>query len=328
MKRAISFIAMLCIAITSCKKEPNAVIPPETVDSVYSVLPKQVISAYIGETNNGGDSLITNVISIKYDTANLKIEMYLDDTTNTNPFDELAQTYTYNKDGYLIGYAIFDNGNTSEKYAIKRGADNNIETIIYNDSEGEQIDTTFFTYQTSGTNTNVRTIMRSYQTAYNNVDTNNYSYDADFKLTKIQGTNSGDYFVANFVYNANNTLNKVVTADGGNNLPTSLNAEADFFYSPAVPDAKDDIVKKAFLGRDYYLYDLQMLYPFGFVTEFNLNNFYMVSFTDPYQVINTQYSWNSRVNKQNFTYSMNEHKLVSKVTWDGAGGPGHIIFKY
>ena len=328
MKYAICITVIICIALTSCKKGDSPVIPPKTVDSVNSVLPKQVISSYIGESAAGDDSLITNVISIKYDTANFKIEMYLDDTTNTNPYDKLVQTFTYNRDGYLTSYTTFDNGNISENYSLSRGTDNRLQTIIDDDKEGEQIDTTFFTYETAGTNTIVHTIMNSYQSSYNNFDTSNYTYDADFKLTKILGTNSGDPFVANYEYNANNTLSKVVTLDEGNNLPTSLNAETDFFYSPTVPATNDDIVKKVFLGRDYYLYDIQLLYPFSFYMEVNLNNSFMVSFTDPYQVVKTQYSWNSSLDVKNFTYEMNDHKLVSKVTWDDNGQPGYEIFKY
>ncbi|MEO8821018.1 MAG: hypothetical protein ABI374_09270 [Ginsengibacter sp.] len=328
MKYAIYFTVIICIAFASCKKEHSPVIPPETVDSVNSVLPKQVISSYTGTAATGDDSLITNVISIKYDTANLKIELYLDDTTNMNPYDKLIQTFTYNRDGYLTGYTTFDNGNISEKYSISRGSDNHIQTIIDDDIQGEQIDTTVFSYQATGTNTMVHTIMKSYQSAYNNFDTSIYTYDVDFKLIKIQGTNSGDQYVANYEYNANNTLSKVITVDEGNTLPTTLNAETDFFYSPSIPATNDDIVKKVFLGRDYYLSDIQLLYPFSYYTQVNLNNSFMVSFTNPYQVTKTQYLWNSSLDVKNYTYEMNDNKLISKVTWNDNNQPGYEIFKY
>lgn len=81
---------------TSCNK--GDVPTPQTIDSIKSILPKQIIIDYPSQFG----VLEDKVISLKYDTANYKIELYDDDTTNTNPYDKLLATYSFNKDGYLI----------------------------------------------------------------------------------------------------------------------------------------------------------------------------------------------------------------------------------
>ncbi len=70
------------------REKNTAPLPPETVDSIKAVLPKQVIwtDPYLFDT--------TIVLSIKYDTVNYQIQLFFDDTTNANPYDQLAATYT------------------------------------------------------------------------------------------------------------------------------------------------------------------------------------------------------------------------------------------
>ena len=117
-------VLILAGSLFSCQKNVEPV-SPETADSIKSVLPKQVIwQSYFTISE---DKAI--VISLQYDTLNRKINLYLDDTTNTNPYDYLAISYTFNNNGYLIKATGFDGDGPDFADAvvdINRNADNKI----------------------------------------------------------------------------------------------------------------------------------------------------------------------------------------------------------
>lgn len=104
----------LLLLNSSCSKT-DTILPPD-VDSVISLLPKQVI------VNDPSESY-SAVFSIKYDTAHLKIEAYSDDTTNTNPYDVLILVHTFNDSGYLVSINDIGGGTTTD---IHRAPDNKI----------------------------------------------------------------------------------------------------------------------------------------------------------------------------------------------------------
>ncbi len=319
MKKTFLLILLLAsfslTTITSCNKgdEPT----PQTIDSIKSVLPKQIIWK---------EGLTTaTVFSIKYDTANYKIELYEDDTTNSNPYDKLAISYAYNKDGYLINFdtnipefwgGIFDNGSVN----IKRDADNKIIYIAYNDRDYNEKDTSFYNYQLVSGGTNISSLGGS--NGYFEGSTV-YNYDNDNKLlgySSDMGQGS-----ATFSYNANNSLSKIIGKGIGEN-------QADFSYTSGIPDEKEDAFYEILLGKDYYLWDLSDLFPFNFYLDPDYDN-YFISATNQYHVSKMkdthQPDGGSGIEEATLSYELNENNFLSHVTFKIDGDlEGDIKLKY
>ena len=308
-------VIFISVSITSCNKgdEPK----PDQVDSIKSVLPKQIIW-------NEGVTTAT-IFSIKYDTANYKIELYEDDTTNSNPYDRLAISYAYNKDGYLITFdtnisgfwgGIFDNGTVS----IKRNEDNRIIYIAYNDRDYNETDTSFYNYESVNGGTNISSIG-----GFNGYfeGTTVYNYDVDNKLLAYSSDmGQGN---ATFSYNANNSLKQIISQGIGDN-------QSDFSYASGIPDEKADAFYKILLGKDYYLWDLSDLFPFTFYLDPDYDN-YFISATNQYHLTNMkdthQPDGGSGIEEAILSYKLNENNLLSHVTFKIDGDlEGDIKLKY
>lgn len=201
------------LTISSCKKDADP--PPQTGgDSIKSVLPPQIttIKTY---ASGGKDS---SVISIKYDTANHHIELYVANATNTKPFDQLAVRYTYNNDGYLVEINGYEENSFVDipdhmNLMINRGNDNKIIDIKYFDEKHVLRVTSFYSYQTIGDTTIIKTI--DHQDGYND-DTLYYKFTNDHKLISLeQFVKHYDGPLAQgkitYYYNTNNRLRKSAT---------------------------------------------------------------------------------------------------------------------
>jgi len=276
----------LFISTTSCNKDDEPT--PERVDSIKSVLPKQIIWKVLDQ-----DSII---ISIKYDTANHKIELYADDPSTSNLYDKLGSTYTYNNDGYLVNFSQADY-----------------------DHAGNGKDTTFYNYQSVSNGVNITTT--------SDFGTVLYKYDNNYNLLQYQGATADDYS-ATFQNNANNSINKMLVTgffEGTN--------ESAFSYSSAIPDDKEDLLCRLLIGKDYYLWDLKKLYPFLFYLNIDYDN-YMISATNPFHLTSMKDTHESNsdgisIEEATLTYELNSSKLLSKVTFKiGGEENGSVIFNY
>lgn len=295
----ITLFAGFLLTISSCKKDADQ-LPPETIDSVKSVLPKQII------LTDNEDSLI---ISFKYDTANHKVELYEDDPSTSNLYDKLAITYTFNRDGYLVSYVI----NTDKLYGsnyenatvnINRAGDNKINYVAYDIRDYNQKDTTFYTYQSESGGTKVTT--KGIEATFEGITT--YRYDNNYDLLEFQG----EYAYATFQYNPNKSINKITGMGAGDNV-------TDFLYSSGIPDEKEDWLSRLLLGKDHYLWDLMELNPFVFWLDPDYDS-YLVSATNPYHLTHMKDTHQpdaspTGIEDATITYELNDQKLLSKVSF-------------
>ena len=291
----------------SCGKNVDT-IPPETIDSVKSILPKQVILTTTIDEGTG-EIKRSLVFSMKYDTANHRIEIYEDDTTNTNPYDRLAIAYNFNNDGYLVKFETnlkdFWGGYTNNGTAIiNRSADNKIIYIANYDKDYNTKDTSFYKYQSVSNGLNITALS---DWTYNVT----YHYDNTNKLLDYHGT---DAYSATFFYNANNSINKMLVTQNS----AIYNNQSDFLYNSGLPDDNEDKFQRLLLGKDYYLWDLQLIYPFNFPLNYDYDN-YLISATNPYHLtfMKDTHLINGNqpaIDKANLTYEINGNKLLSKVS--------------
>ncbi|MDQ6903463.1 MAG: hypothetical protein M3139_10680 [Bacteroidota bacterium] len=302
----------------SCQKSFDTV-PPQTIDSVKSILPKQI---------NWSVSGYSVVLSIKYDTANRRIELYEDDTTNSNPYDRLAISYAFNNDGYLVNYTTnitsnftlgvyFEHGTVN----INRDANNKINYIAFGNLDNNKKDTSFYTYQAVSGGVKILTAGTNGYHDYNTT----YHYDNNNNLLDYHGDFSNDYS-ATHSYNANNSLNKILVKSPSNN-------QTDFLYSSGIPDEKEDLLFNLLIGKDNYLWDLKELYPFLIYLNPDYDD-YDFSVTNPYHLTSMKDTHQpdgtgSGIEQASLTYAVNQNKLLSKVTlYIDRQIEGTVLFKY
>ncbi len=311
MRSSVYLLMVLCVCMlfnASCSKTDTPLIPP--VDSLTSLLPKQIIS--IESDPNSPNSI---VISIKYDTANLKIDLYQDDTTNTNPYDVLAGTYTYNTSGYLVSINDFAGDQTVQ---VQRASNNNIIWIRRNAPSDEDLDTTFYQYRQAGANTIISTTANSYNagvliSSQNETDT----YNAAFKLVNVAGAFG---YLDTLIYNANGSLSKSIATDGVDNYQDT------YTYNAGIADGTGDPVLNVFMGKDAYIGGIREYYPISL-----LNNMPALSGTDPYHVTRLLSTKNGATNEDRaYVYQLNAQNLLSKITITSSGvqGPTTYEFRY
>ena len=311
MKKNSPYILLLLMSSVfltiSCGKNVDT-IHPETIDSVKSILPKQVSWDY-DYNYNGFPYHAVNIFSLKYDTANYRIELYEDDTTTSNPYDKLVVAYTYNTDGYIIGFEtnfpdvfwlnIFDRGSAK----INRDAANKIIYIAYDDKELNEKDTSFYTYQSVSGGINIATSESDNNYLGGKVV---YNYDLNHNLLAYH---EEDDVNTTYSYNANKSVHKIVSNGYGNTV-------SDFAYTSGLPDGKEDMLYKLLLGKDYYLLDLKAMYPFTFSLDSDFDD-YLISATDPFHIsyMKDTYQNNNTIgtDEANLNYEFNGNKLLSKV---------------
>ena len=308
-----TFVSLLTgICTISCNKDQTP--EPQQVDSIKSILPKQIIIDYPSQLG----ALEDKVVSFKYDTANYKIELYRDDTTNTNPYDELLSTYTFNKDGYLIkstGVELYQFSDETD-VTINRTADNKITSVIYHYTDDD--DATFsFKYEPLTGSTKITT---AYHLDEYETDTAIYEYSNDGRILGIpvfQGTQNmyypptssgmNDEFI--YTYNADKSLSGVSRETYG-----EVYIKMKLDYSSGIPVGDIDWLSELLLGKDYYLLNLSVLNPFSFFVAGEIDP-YIISATCPYHVSHIEETIQSDPNVINATmsYQLNDKNLLSSV---------------
>ena len=321
MYRFLPFAAICLIAVatlsSSCQKDPNH--ESSQKDSLLSVLPKQIIWT----SDNLTDSIFTEVFSIRYDTLNHQIGIYIDDTTNSNPYDRLVASYVYNNSGYLIKatgviwqYAAFSPywDNTFDELEITRDLDNK---IIYTRGEGSQ-DSLYYFYKKTSTGTSIMTIFYKRDTPFFN-DTTITQYDNNFRILSTSRSKSD---ATTFEYNPNKSPSK---------KESSFMSE-HFFYASNEQVEKVDLFSNLLLGKDNYIKQISGLYPFQFAGGLMYGNEFALSATNPYHFTHIEES-NIPIlgpnGQADMHYEFNERKLLSKVTFEYNGAfHGMAVFNY
>lgn len=295
--------AFMCFN-SSCNKTSDLL--PTPIDSIASVLPKLVIV-------NDVASSYSSVFSIKYDTTNLKIEMYQDDTTNTNPYDVLAQTNVFNDSGYLVA---INNVSNNETINIMRATDNKILWMRKDVPNDNALDTTFYQYQQLNGNTVITTLTNSYYSGvFQYAATGEYTYNSNLKLIHLNDTFGND---DTLIYNANGSISKVVHQAPG------LSGQQDYTYNAGIPDGQSDVALNVFMGRDFYIYGLKELHPLNVFVSFPA-----ISGTDPYHLSRLLDTDNSGTPEdRTYLYELNADNLVSKITITSAGISGPTIYEF
>jgi hypothetical protein len=243
------------IVIASCQKT-NDNPTSSQIDSIASALPKQIIDAYTFDSLNLGTSTVTHtyVVSIKYDTINHRIDLYEDDTTNSNPYDALLATYKYNNDGFLTSFTQssidYSRFGTTFTATINRNADNTISSIVDVPISGGWVDSTIYTYQALNGDKSISTVLRSYENQLLDYTYKvTYNYNADNSLTKVSNEDQGTY---TYSYNPNNSLQSF-SLQG-----TDITANANYSYSSGLPDQKADVFLRTLLGHLIHIFFLSM----------------------------------------------------------------------
>jgi len=318
------------IVIASCQKT-NDNPTSSQIDSIASALPKQIIDAYTFDSLNLGTSTVTHtyVVSIKYDTINHRIDLYEDDTTNSNPYDALLATYKYNNDGFLtsftqssIDYSRFGTPFTA---TINRNADNTISSIVDVPISGGWVDSTIYTYQALNGDKSISTVLRSYENQLlDDTYKVTYSYNADNSLTKASNEDQGTY---TYSYNSNNSLQSF-SLQG-----TDITANANYSYSSGLPDQKADVFLRTLLGKDSYIFDIRAFDPYLLSVDADFE-YIGNSITDPFHVSNATISSYTPTTPDPFstsaawTYQVNAQNDVTKVNFNGGSEQHAYTLKY
>jgi hypothetical protein len=309
-----AFVSLLTVTCTiSCNKDQPP--KPEQVDSVNSILPKQIIIDYPSQYG----ALEDKVVSFKYDTANYKIELYSDDTTNTNPYDELLATYTFNKDGYLIKCTGIDLSEfwDDAEVTINRAADNKVISVVYHYTGGGDDEITTFKYEPLGGGIKITTV---YHWDQDEADTAIYEYNDEGRILNIplfQGTQNlyfspistgmNEEFV--YTYNADKSLKEV-----SRKMDEDVIIKMKMDYSSGIPANNKDWLSELLLGKDYYLLNLSTLNPFSFFVVGEVDP-YMISATNPDHVSHIEETiiFNSNATNATMAYQFNDKNLLSSV---------------
>jgi hypothetical protein len=307
----LALLACVCL-LDSCQK---ADIAPDNhrLDSTINLLPRQWIATDYSQDPSGQ----TQVYSIKYDTANYIVDLYLDDTTNANPYDKLFSRYQFNKDGYLVGNLQSGDVPDQIQVVINRGNDNRVNWIARTDIQNNELDTTFYSYQDSA---DAIIITTTKVTIGDYTDTlfSRMTFSASSQLLQCD-MNKGDSWQA-FSYNADGSLKKKVSV--GNGVESNYEADLSYYISNLSPS--EDNLRKYILGRDHFLPDLKELYPFTLFTNaesYSLSNPYQLAdVTETYDYGNGETSQD----KYHFSYQFNEWNQLVGIS---INSPDGILYK-
>ncbi|MBC6490654.1 hypothetical protein ACFSQD_19605 [Flavihumibacter stibioxidans] len=254
----------LLTVFTACQKEINSLEEEiEQPEQIPGQLPKQIVLKHF--TDN-----YTEVWSMQYDNANRRINVYYDDTTNANPYDVLKASYQFNTAGYLVKF-INSDGIDEEISEISRDANNRIRYITNRDALVGEIDTSFYSYENSGTQLKHTIERHAYwdQSVEKRIDT--YTYNNNVLQNLRPGINGFD-----IVYQyQQNKLTNTGWSGNGNFFTMSI------AYLTPDPDEPKDLFLELVLGKDHYVQDIRDMY-FFFV--FQDRGFLTLSASDPHHV--------------------------------------------
>lgn len=286
---------ILLIVFASCQKQlNNAEIIVEEPESSF---PIQIIFSDWEETTK-------EVWSIKYDTADHMISIYVDDTTTTTLYDQLKYSYHYNPAGYLIKYVDYF-GLDEGTRMIARDQDNRIQYITNHDYFNNYNDTSFYTYATVGSSLQITSDRKD--DFFNNPDFTQrtiFTYSDNFLQSLQYVQDSTEY-----IYEYSGSMLTSIESVKMNEKTIILCA-----YQTENPGNSSDKLLELILGKDYYLHDLRDMY---FFPLYRLP--YVVSFSasDPHHLSSTSFSYIGESEEffenVTFRYSLNEKQLPVEI---------------
>ena len=288
--RLMSAFFLLTI-FTACQKEINSLDEDdiEQPEEILGQLPKQFVLKDFTEN-------YTEVWSMQYDTANRRINVYYDDTTNANPYDELKASYQFNTAGYLVKFTN-NYGGDLETSEIVRDATNRIKYITNFDLFVLEKDTNFYSYEISGTQLKHTVTRREYwdNEIIERIDT--YSYTNNVLQNLRPGINAFDV-----VYQyQQNKLTSMGWSGDGNFFTMSMT------YHTANPQEHRDLFLELILGKDHYVQDIRNMY---FFFLFQDRGYLMLSASDPHHLKAFSFAYKSDndegTENANFSYEFNE----------------------
>lgn len=331
MKQLFVIPAVLIVVLSlnsGCQKEISPdILKDSTITNLVPVL-RQIKVQHPSTTDP-----LNYVFSLQYDTTNRKINVYLDDTTTTNPFDQLVVNYEFNSAGYLINSNAADaNGVMQSDFSIKRDAANHIQQIIeFNAEDNNNIlynDTVFYSYASPGNGTIVQDSVRfqgqsGYSTEIVTYNTQNKPISAGYSFNGIP------YGQEIYNYNAQGFLINILTDTD----------TTDFTYDNTTIAANWQNLPMMFLGKDYYLLQREPLtYRLGynfltFIIESAFETTYNPLLTQPLKKITRHgYPLNNPTTLQtkivNFTNSYNNNLPSSISVLPIGDDPFYYSFKY
>jgi len=282
---------LLFTVFTACQKEISSLDEEENElpVEILGQLPKQFVLKHF--TDN-----YIEVWSMQYDTANRRINVYYDDTTNTNPYDVLKASYQFNTAGYLVKFTN-NYGGDLEASEIVRDANNRIKYITNFDLFVLETDTSFYSYETSGTQLKHTIKRREYwdNGVKERIDT--YTYNNNVLQNLRPGLDGFD-----IVYQyQQNKLTNMGWSGNGNFFSMSMT------YQTANPEERRDLFLEMILGKDHYVQDIRDMY---FFFLFQDRGYLTLSASDPHHVKAFSFVYKSDSDEgsdnANFSYEFNE----------------------
>jgi len=298
MNRSLIRILTTCILLfvfAACQKQLNTA--EIIVEEPESSFPKQLIFSDWEETT-------AEVWSIKYDTTDRMISIYVDDTTTTNLYDQLKYSYHYNSAGYLIKYVDYF-GLEEGTRMIVRDQDNRIQYITNHDYFKNDNDTSFYTYSTVGSSLQITADRKN-----DFFSSTNFTQRAIFTYT--------DNLLQSLQYVQDST--EYIYEYSGSMLTSieSVNKQGETTvlcsYETENPGYPSDKLLELILGKDYYLHDLRDMY---FFPLYRLPYLVLFSASDPHHLSETSFSYKDESGELNenvtFRYTLNEKQLPVEI---------------
>jgi hypothetical protein len=324
----ISAVLLFLLINSGCQKEvSDSILGDSTNTAATPIL--QRIKVHHPSTSDPIDA----VISLQYDTAGRKINVYFDDTTTSNPFDLLAVNYQFDANGYLISSNSSEyNGVLQPDFVITRNSSGQIQKIIeYNAEEANNIpynDTVYYSYQQSAGQTTVQDSVR-------------FHFNTGF-VTRRTDYNSQNNPVIEYGYYNSAYLN-LKTYNYSNGMVSYIISNNDttyFTYDNAAVSSQWQSLTQILLGNDYYILQQPPLtsrlsYTFlSFIMEYDFETVYNPLLTKPLsKIVVRGYPYNSPnnllVKTINFSYTYNSDKLPVTISVLPEGdNPTYYSFEY
>lgn len=336
MRIVITFFTAFLMVFFSvgCQKEINHTLSEIKEDSSATESSPIALLKQIKVQHLSVSDPIDITFSIQYDTVNRKINVYWDDTTNTNLYDLLVYTYEFNKDGYLTkSQTLGSNGALKTDFTISRNSSNQIQQIIEFDAEeinnATYNDTIHYSYQTASGQTIIRDSVRFFP--FTKFASQTVTYNAQNKPVLLAYRYDGLVEkVQSFHYNNQNLLNRI---EGSTDT-------IDYAFDAMATDTNWQKQSQLFLGKDYYILSIEPLtqslsYNFlSFIVEGTFETTYNPLLTLPlssfrrsgYVVTDPDHPQTQLVNFTN-SYTV-DHKLASILLTPVGGEPFYYSFSY
>lgn len=261
-------VLLLLLALFSCKKENTSPDPntTQTWKSIMADFPKEI--KVITPENIFGAAHNTTY-SLHFDDVRNYLELN-EISDGTNSYKRLRIRNEYNSEGYLIQHSYSYRGFIEPKTVqIRRDEDNKIRWVLSSMVSG-YTDTIYYSYQVTGEETKVRSVLTPYPlqdplSPSNKYDTGYVHLDNNNNLIKGYAHNQdGDevmHYEETFLYNSNNSISKInatfIRYHVGE-YPAQY-TDSSFYsydfkylntsYNPALPES----FNKLACGQDYYI---------------------------------------------------------------------------